>query len=405
MVEQADPARDRGVWAEAIATDAARFRAYVVAPLKGIGPGLIVLHGRDGLDPSILALCHRFADEGYAVLAPDLTRHWRGDRLEPNDLAQALGDVLAARTVLAPLLEASARTGAVGVGDGNIIAWRLAANRAIDALVAYAPPRAETFADADAIACAAALHIAGTSSWHSTAVDAASRSRLGTAPPLRLHEYPDCKARFFDPLHPDFDRHAAAVAHSRTLAVLRPALGPHYDLAQLFDYHLRQEFVEHDADETMATMVEAPYVNHVPTLTGGVGHDMLKRFYKYHFIPKLPESRRSILLSETVGPDTVVRETITAFRHTEEIDYLLPGIEPTGKEIEVATVVIAKFRGGKLYHEHIYWDQASVLVQLGLIDPDGLPVAGAAAARKMLDQTLPANELMARWKESEGKPL
>ena len=152
-------------------------------------------------------------------------------------------------------------------------------------------------------------------------------------------------------------------------------------------------------------MVDEPYVNHVPTLTGGVGHGTLKRFYKYHFIPNLPQSRRSTLLSETVGPDTVVRETVTTFLHTEEIDYLLPGIKPTGKEIEVATVVIAKFRGDKLYHEHIYWDQASVLVQLGLIDPTDLPVAGASAALKMLDQSGPANELMVRWKESDGKPI
>ncbi len=237
-------------------------------------------------------------------------------------------------------------------------------------------------------------------------MSSATPIRAETMPPrLRIHDYPDCTPGFFDPLHPNFDPHAAAVAHSRTLGVLRPALGPHYDLARLFDEHLRHEFVTHDADATMATMVGAPYVNHVPTLTGGVGHDMLKRFYKYHFIPNLPESRQSRLLSETVGPDTVIRETVTKFRHTEEIDYLLPGIKPTGKEIEVATVVIAKFRGDKLYHEHIYWDQASVLVQLGLIDPAGLPVAGADAARKMLDQNRPANTLMARWKESEGKPI
>jgi carboxymethylenebutenolidase len=405
MAEQAALAQGRGEWAEIIATDGARYRAFVIRPSQGLGPGLIVVHDTNGLDERSLALCRRFADEGYAVVAPDLTRHWRGERFPSGAFVQSLSDILAARTVLAPLLEASAKTGAIGVGEGGVIAWRLAASRAVDALVVYAPPRSDAFADPDAIPCPAALHVAGAPSWQDTPVEAATRSRPGTAPALRLYEYPERKSHFYDPLHPDFERHGAAVAHSRTLAILRPALGPHYDLARLFDYHLRQEFVEHDADETMATMVEAPYVNHVPTLTGGVGHDMLKRFYKYHFIPHLPESRRSILLSETVGPDTVVRETVTIFLHTEEIDYLLPGIKPTGKEIEVATVVIAKFRGGKLYHEHIYWDQASVLVQLGLIDAKGLPVAGAAAARKMLDQTRPANELMERWRESEGKPL
>jgi carboxymethylenebutenolidase len=385
--ENSDQAQ--GGWADIVAADGSRFRAHLAAPLAGTGPGLIVLHGAAGIDAGIAALCRRFADEGYAVVAPDLTRHFSGGKLAPAGLVAAMNDIFAARAVLAPHLEAAAKTGAIAIAEGGALAWRLAASHAIDALVIYGPPPPDA---ADGVPCPAALHIAG----------AAPAIGAGSA---RIHEYPDCKPCFFDPLHADFDSHAAAVAHSRTLAILRPALGPHYDLARLLREHLRQEFVEHDADATMETMVGAPYVNHVPTMTGGVGHDTLKRFYKYHFIPNLPKSRRSILLSETVGADTVVFETVTTFRHTEEIDYLLPGIKPTGKEIEVATVVIAKFRGDKLYHEHIYWDQASVLVQLGLIDPKGLPVAGAAAARKMLDQSLPANELMARWRESEGKPI
>jgi carboxymethylenebutenolidase len=395
----------QGAWTDVVAADGTSFRAHVTAPAAGTGPALLVVHGAAGPDATIVALCRRFADEGYAVLAPDLTRHFSGDTLPAAGLIQAVGDVFAARTVLAPYLEAGAKTGAIAIAEGGAIAWRLAASRAIDALVIYAPAPSAGFDEAGSSCCPVALHVAGAASSSETAALAARHPRTAAQPPLRIHEYPDCTSGFFDPLQADFDAHAAAVAHSRTLAILRPALGPNYDLARLFQHHLRQEFVEHDADATMETMVDAPYVNHVPTLTGGVGHDTLKRFYKYHFIPNLPQSRRSILLSETVGPDTVVRETVTTFLHTEEIDYLLPGIKPTGKEIEVATVVIAKFRGDKLYHEHIYWDQASVLVQLGLIDPTGLPVAGASAARKMLDQSRPANELMARWKESEGKPI
>ena len=122
-------------------------------------------------------------------------------------------------------------------------------------------------------------------------------------------------------------------------------------------------------------------------------------------LPKLPQQRRNVYLSETVGADTVVLEFVTTFVHDTEIDYLLPGIPPTGKQVEIPTVVIAKFQGDKLYHEHIYWDQASVLVQLGLIDPAGLPIAGAAEARKMLDQSLPANGLMANWSTSANKPI
>ena len=184
-----------------------------------------------------------------------------------------------------------------------------------------------------------------------------------------------------------------------------PVMGPHFDLEAIWDQHTKLEFVDHDAAETMKTMVAEPYVNHVPTMTGGVGKELLHRFYKYHFIPTLPEDTALTSISRTVGIDRVIDEMIFSFTHTKEIDWMLPGVPPSGKRVEIPLVVIACFRGGKLYHEHIYWDQASVLVQIGLLDPEGLPVAGLETASKVIDQTLPSNELMARWAESEGQPL
>jgi carboxymethylenebutenolidase len=177
------------------------------------------------------------------------------------------------------------------------------------------------------------------------------------------------------------------------------------DLAALWEAHCHYEFETRDVDATMATMVSAPYVNHIPTMTGGVGQDQLKRFYKYHFIGVNPPDFRLTPISRTVGADCLVDEFIMHFTHTAEIDWLLPGIPPTGRVVEVPTVAIIKFEGDKLVHEHIYWDQASVLVQIGLLDPKGLPVAGAAAAHKVLDKTRPSNQLMARWATSEGKPV
>jgi carboxymethylenebutenolidase len=84
------------------------------------------------------------------------------------------------------------------------------------------------------------------------------------------------------------------------------------------------------------------------------------------------------------------------FTHTIKMDWMLPGVAPTGKHVKVPLVVIVHFRDGKLAHEHIYWDQASVLVQLGLLDGSKLPVAGAESADKVLDPSLPANHLMER---------
>ncbi len=177
-----------------------------------------------------------------------------------------------------------------------------------------------------------------------------------------------------------------------------------HDLAALWEEHCRYEFETRDLDATMATMVEEPYVNHVPTMTGGVGHDALRRFYRDHFIGRNPPDTELVPVSRTVGQDSLVDEMIFRFTHTSEIDWMLPGVPPTGRRVEVPLVAIVQFRGGKLVHEHIYWDQASVLVQAGLLDPAGLPVAGIETARKVLDKTLPSNALMRGRASSEPQP-
>ena len=179
-----------------------------------------------------------------------------------------------------------------------------------------------------------------------------------------------------------------------------------YDLESLWETHLRFEFETREVDATMATMLAEPYVNHIPTMAGGVGHDQLKRFYKYHFIGANPPDTEIIPVSRTVGSDSIVDEMIFRFTHTSVIDWMLPGIAPTGRTVEVPLVAIVKFHDGKIAHEHIYWDQASVLVQIGKLDPQGLPVAGAETARKVLDERLPSNTLLAdAWARSEGRPI
>ena len=177
------------------------------------------------------------------------------------------------------------------------------------------------------------------------------------------------------------------------------------DLVSLWEAHCRYEFETRDVDATMSTMVAEPYVNHIPTMTGDVGHDQLRRFYKYHFIGLNPADFELIPVSRTIGTDSLVDEFVMKFTHTTEIDWLLPGVPPTGRRVEAPVVGVIKFEGDKLVHEHIYWDQASVLVQVGLLDPTGLPVAGVETAQKVLDKNRPSNELMNRWAESEDKPL
>jgi carboxymethylenebutenolidase len=167
-------------------------------------------------------------------------------------------------------------------------------------------------------------------------------------------------------------------------------------LQQLWEEHVRHEFATHNTEDTLATMVEDAYVNHIPVLTGGVGKDELREFYSKRFIPQMPPDTEMIAISRTIGNDQLVDEMVFKFTHTIPMDWMLPRIAPTGKRVEVPLVAIVRFKEGKLAHEHIYWDQASVLVQLGLLDASTLPVAGIESARKALDPSLPSNALMRR---------
>jgi carboxymethylenebutenolidase len=173
------------------------------------------------------------------------------------------------------------------------------------------------------------------------------------------------------------------------------------NLSQLWDEHVKNEFSTRNTEETLATMVEDAYVNHIPVLTGGVGRDQLREFYSKRFIPQMPPDTQMTPVSRTIGEDQLVDEMVFKFTHTIHMDWILPGVAPTGKRVEVPLVAIVRFRDGKLAHEHIYWDQASVLVQVGLIDPANLPVTGIESARKVLDPTLPANALMKRGESNK----
>lgn len=156
-------------------------------------------------------------------------------------------------------------------------------------------------------------------------------------------------------------------------------------LGDIFNKHIEFEFDKEDVDATMTTMTEDPYVHHVPTLAGGVGYNGVYNFYKKHFVGKMPKDWKITNVSRTVGKDQVVDELIISFTHDREIDYLLPGIPPTGKYVEIPHVVIMKFKNNKISHEHIYWDQASVLVQIGLLNPEGLPVTGIQQTNKLTE--------------------
>ena len=161
--------------------------------------------------------------------------------------------------------------------------------------------------------------------------------------------------------------------------------GPEFNLGDVFDLHIKHEFQDHDVDATMQTMTSEPYVHHVPMMTGGIGYDAVYNFYKNHFIGKMPDDTKVVRISRTIDKDQVVDELMVSFTHDREIDFMLPRVPPTGRYVELPHVVVMKFKDGKISHEHIYWDQASVLVQIGLLDPKVLPMTGQEQAKRLLE--------------------
>ncbi|OJJ98130.1 hypothetical protein ASPACDRAFT_123149 [Aspergillus aculeatus ATCC 16872] len=196
----------------------------------------------------------------------------------------------------------------------------------------------------------------------------------------KIYHYPSTPSPgFIIPGHADFNPSAAGVAHTRSLTFLKPQLGgPYFDLEQIWEEHTHHEFGDRSVEKTMATMVQEPYVNHIPTITGGTGRSALTRFYAQHFIFTNPADTVLELISRTVGVDRVVDEFILCMTHDRVVDWLVPGVPPTGKLLRVPFTAVVNIRGDRLFHEHIAWDQATVLRQLGLL-PEYLPFPYAVA--------------------------
>ena len=166
-------------------------------------------------------------------------------------------------------------------------------------------------------------------------------------------------------------------------------------LSNAWDQHLASEFSARSADQALATMTAEPHVNLVPLMIGARGRAELHDFYANHFLNQIPPDLEMVTVSRTIGQSRVVDELIARFTHSIRMDWLLPGVAPTGKRVELPFVVIVQFEGDKVAHEHLYWDQASVLVQVGLLDRR-LPVRGGETATQVLNSTQPMNELIRR---------
>jgi carboxymethylenebutenolidase len=172
-------------------------------------------------------------------------------------------------------------------------------------------------------------------------------------------------------------------------------------LSSAWDQHLASEFDARSAEQALATMTAEPHVNLVPLMIGARGRAELHDFYANHFLSQIPPDMEMVTVSRTIGQSRIVDELIMRFTHSIRLDWILPGIPPTGKRVELPFVVLVQFEGDKLAHEHLYWDQASVLVQVGLLDRT-LPVCGGEIAAQVQNPTQPMNELIRRASSNPG---
>ncbi len=390
------------------AFDGGDFSAYLALPAGGRGPGIVVLQEIFGVNRFVREVCDWYAARGFVALAPDL--FWRiepGLELTEKDFDKAIGmlgkldhnkavdDAGAALEFVRAHPACNGRAGAVGYCLGGRLAYLLAVRYKPDASVGYYGVGIEgVLNESNNLACPLMLHIGALDKYTPPPVVDQIRAALDPHPRVTLHVYDDADHAFARATGPHYDPPAAELANLRSLEffVRNLVVKPH-SLEAIWAEHIEHEFSTRNTEDTLATMVDDAYVNHIPILTGGVGKDQLREFYSKHFIPQMPPDTSLSPISRTIGDDQIVDEMIFRFTHTIKMDWMLPGIEPTGKRVEVPLVAIVKLRGDKLAHEHIYWDQASVLVQLGLLDPANLPVAGVESANKAINPKLPARPL------------
>ena len=147
--------------------------------------------------------------------------------------------------------------------------------------------------------------------------------------------------------------------------------------------HTYAEFVLKDANAALATMTENPYVLLIGSGVVRVGRAAVRQFYADKFLPNIPPDLETTTVSQTFGVDRIAEEMAVRFTHTIEMDWLLPGVRPTGRKAELIVAVFVQFAGGKIAHEHVYWDHATALSQLGVLDHP-LAAGGMRSAAELL---------------------
>ncbi|MDQ2974879.1 MAG: dienelactone hydrolase family protein, partial [Acidobacteriota bacterium] len=318
------------------------FAAYLALPSGssgGEGPGLVLLQEIFGVNRDMRAVADWYAARGFVVACPDL--FWRqepGVQLTDQsdeefqralelyqglDEAKAVADAAATLTFLRQHPACTGKVGTVGFCLGGKLAYLMATHSDADCAVGYYGVGIESaLAEAPRISCPTMLHIAGDDQYCPPSAQEQIHQALDTHPLTTLHVYEGQDHAFGRPGSAHFDARSAELAHLRTLEFfVRHLGGPSATnapqrLSDLWDEHVKCEFATRNTEDTLATMVKDAYVNHVPVLTGGIGHDQLRDFYSQRFIPQMPPDTKMTPVSRTIGVERVVDEMIFEFTHT-----------------------------------------------------------------------------------------
>ncbi|RIB07216.1 hypothetical protein C2G38_2215105 [Gigaspora rosea] len=368
------------------------FLAFLSRPPQGSGPGLIFITENLNINQEIEKEAIALSEEGYVVLVPDLS-------LFSSDNKYMIICIERAIHRLTSVPERIGKMGIVGRGKGGDIAIQLMSKAShdqqspclIDCGVAYYPTTFEDHvSDLMKLRVPLVIHIpVDEKSNVATFIDQIKQSSSNGL--VDIFKYEKMSYGFAAPENQNSAeiKGNTRMAFTRSLNVLRKVLGPYFDLSAIWDKHVEYEFETKNTQMTLSTMTNEAYVNNVPTMACAVGHKQIAQFYEHHFIHCNPPDTRMIPISRTIGLDRLVDEMVFCFTHTQEVDWILPGVAPTNKYVEIPLVVIVNFRGDKLHSEHIYWDQASVLAQIGLLNKEGLPITGVEQAKKVVDVNLP----------------
>src|ERR1700748_3780651 len=294
-----------GQWIDIAGAVRGTFKGYLPVPASGSGPGILLLQEIFGVNSSMREVADYYAEAGYVVLAPDL--FWR---LEPGielgyseadfnkafgyyqrfDANQSIKDAADALKVLRARKECVGKVGALGFCLGGKLAYLTAARTDVDCAVGIEADVGE----AAKVKGPMVFHFAELDKFAPPEAREQIKAAFAKRPDVECYLYPGCDHAFAAPERASFNKPATLMAHSRSIALFRKVLGPHYDLSTLWDRHTELEFGTRSAEATMTAMVAEPYVNHIPTMTGGLGYKELLRFYKHHFIPKTPKDTKLI---------------------------------------------------------------------------------------------------------------